>query len=329
MKCLVTGSAGFIGSHLSESLLQAGHEVFGIDNLVNGKLSNLSECVKLEKFKFLKADICDDSIFEKIETDFDVIFHLAGMSDVVPSIDNPKIYFNANVVGTFNVANFALKSKVQKLVYAASSSSYGIPEKYPTKESSTIDPQYPYALTKYLGEELLMHWAKVYKLPVISLRLFNVYGPRSRTSGTYGAVFGVFLAQKIAGKPLTVIGDGTQTRDFTFVSDVCNAFVMAAMSEISGEIFNVGSSNTYSINKLARLIGGEVLNIPKRPGEPECTFADISKIKSVLGWSPKISFTEGVKIMLENLDLWADAPVWNPETIELATRQWFKYLGNE
>jgi UDP-glucose 4-epimerase len=329
MKCLVTGSAGFIGSHLCESLLQAGNEVLGIDNLVNGKISNLKECMNKEKFKFVNADICDNRIFQNIENNFDVIFHLAGMSDVVPSIENPAIYFNANVVGTFNVANFALTSKIKKLVYAASSSSYGIPEDYPTKESSKIDPQYPYALTKYMGEELLMHWAKVYKLPVISLRLFNVYGPRSRTSGTYGAVFGVFLAQKIANEPLTVIGDGTQTRDFTFVSDVCNAFIMAANSEVSAEIFNVGSSSTYSINELVRLIGGKVLNIPKRPGEPECTFADISKIHSVLGWSPKISFEEGVEIMLKNLDLWADAPVWNPKTIELATQKWFKYLGNE
>jgi UDP-glucose 4-epimerase len=329
MKCLVTGSAGFIGSHLCEGLLQAGNEVLGIDNLVNGKLMNLSECINNGKFKFVNADICDSSIFQNMENNFDVIFHLAGMSDVVPSIENPTIYFNTNVMGTFNVANFALASKVKKLVYAASSSSYGIPKEYPTAESSKIDPQYPYALTKYMGEELLMHWAKVFKLPVISLRLFNVYGPRSRTSGTYGAVFGVFLAQKMAGEPLTVIGDGTQTRDFTFVSDVCNAFIIAANSEVSGEIFNVGSSNTYSINTLVRLIGGEVVNIPKRPGEPDCTFADITKIHTMLGWSPRTSFEEGVEIMLRNLDLWADAPVWNPESIELATKQWFKYLGKE
>ena len=163
-------------------------------------------------------------------------------------------------------------------------------------------PQYPYALTKYVGEQYVMHWAQVYKLPCVSLRLFNVYGPRSRTSGTYGAVFGVFLAQKLAGKPFTIVSDGSQTRDFTFVTDVADAFVKAADSNLAGEVMNVGSGNHYSVNQLVELLGGDKVHIPKRPGEPDCTFADIRKIKKLLGWSPRVTFGDGVAIMLENIE---------------------------
>jgi UDP-glucose 4-epimerase len=163
-------------------------------------------------------------------------------------------------------------------------------------------------------------------LPVVSLRLFNVYGPRSRTSGTYGAVFGVFLAQKLAGKPFTVVGDGTQTRDFTFVSDVVEAFVKAADSTVSGEIFNVGSGGTYSVNRLVELLNGPITHLPKRPGEPDCTLADITRIKKSLGWKPKVSFEEGVRIMLDHIDYWRQAPIWTPQTIAEATKEWFAYL---
>jgi UDP-glucose 4-epimerase len=159
------------------------------------------------------------------------------------------------------------------------------------------------------------------------MRFFNVYGTRSRTSGTYGAVFGVFLAQKINQKPFTIVGDGKQTRDFTYVTDVANACIMAAKSkESNGKILNVGSGNTYSINKLVDLLGGDKQYIPKRPGEPDCTFADISEIKDILNWSPKITLELGVKIMLENINYWKNAPVWNSESIKGATKDWFKYL---
>ena len=172
-----------------------------------------------------------------------------------------------------------------------------------------------------------MHWARIYDLPAVSLRLFNVYGPRARTSGTYGAVCGVFLAQKLAGKPLTVVGDGTQTRDFTYVSDVVEAFYVAANSKFTGECMNVGSSQTYSINQLVELLGGDVVNIPKRPGEPDCTFADVTKIMNLLNWSPKVSFEDGVSLMLKNIDYWRSAPVWDPASIADATKDWFTYLG--
>lgn len=179
-----------------------------------------------------------------------------------------------------------------------------------------------------MGEELVLHWARVYKLPAISLRLFNVYGPRSRTSGTYGAVFGVFLAQKLAAKPFTIVGDGNQTRDFTYVTDVADAFLAAARSTVSSEVFNVGSGSTIAINQLCQLLGGEVTHIPKRPGEPDCTFADVSRIRNVLGWSPKIDISQGVSEILREIDYWTDAPVWSPTSIAEATKDWFKYLGN-
>ncbi|MBC8226208.1 MAG: GDP-mannose 4,6-dehydratase, partial [Gammaproteobacteria bacterium] len=200
---------------------------------------------------------------------------------------------------------------------------------YPTNESAKIQPQYPYALTKRLGEELVMHWAQVYDLPSIALRFFNVYGPRSRTSGTYGAVFGVFLAQKLAGKPYTIVGNGKQTRDFTFVSDIADALLSAADSDISKGIFNVGSGETISVNRIVELLGGESINIPKRPGEPDITFADITCIQDQIGWSPKIKIEQGIKVLLENIDYWSNAPVWEPDSIAIATKDWFEYLGKK
>ena len=261
--------------------------------------------------------------------DVDWVFHMAGIADIVPSIERPDSYYQTNVTGTLNLLQCSLDAKVKRFVYAASSSSYGIPNIYPTPETSPIDPQYPYALTKYMGEELVLHWAKTYKLPAVSLRLFNVYGPRSRTSGAYGAVFGVFLAQKLKGKPFTVVGDGTQTRDFTYVTDVVDAFIKAAQSEINGEAMNVGSGNHYSVNRLVELLDGPIVNIPKRPGEPDCTFADTSKINKLLDWKPKITFEVGVKNMLNIIQNWNDAPVWNADTISQATSTWFKFLGKK
>jgi UDP-glucose 4-epimerase len=258
------------------------------------------------------------------------VFHLAALADIVPSINAPEAYFRSNVDGTFNVLQQARKVGVKRLVYAASSSCYGLADRIPTPETAEMRPQYPYALTKYMGEQLVMHWAQVYKLPALSLRFFNVFGPRARTSGTYGAVFGVFLAQMKAGKPVTIVGDGKQTRDFTFVTDVVDAVVKAAESNLSGQVFNVGSGGTYTINRLVELLGAkEIAYVPKRPGEPDCTFADITRIKSEIGWSARTPFADGVKIMLEHIDYWKDAPVWTPDTISEATKDWFKYLGKQ
>lgn len=327
MKSIVTGGAGFIGSHLVDLLLENGHAVTVLDNFSTGRALNLGH-VK-NKIELIECDLGQRGSWESAFEKADHVYHLAALADIVPSIQNPEEYFRANVDGTFNVLRAAEKNQVRRFVYAASSSCYGIPDNYPTPESADIRPQYPYALTKRLGEELVMHWAQVYKLPAVSTRFFNVYGPRSRTSGTYGAVFGVFLAQKLANKPFTVVGDGTQTRDFTFVTDVAAAIYAAAQSDCVGEIYNVGSGATVSVNRIIELLGGDKVFIPKRPGEPDSTFADITKIRTELGWSPKIPIEKGIEILLQHIDYWREAPVWTTEKIAVATADWFKYLGEK
>ncbi len=327
MRYLVTGGAGFIGSHIVDRLLQDGHDVTVIDNFSTGRPENLVRQRNNKNLRLVKEDVSVLGSIKKCFEGIEVVVHLAALADIVPSIVNPGGYYASNVTGTFSVVEAARLSGVKKLIYTASSSCYGIPDVYPTPELSEIRPEYPYALTKYMGEEIALHWAKVYKLPAVSLRLFNVYGPRSRTSGVYGGVFGVFLAQKLNGKSFTVVGDGNQVRDFIYVSDVVEAFVKVASSEIENGVFNVGSGKPQSVNKLVLLLGGEKKHIPKRPGEPDCTWADIRRIKRLLGWEPKVSFEEGVQKMLEQIDYWRDAPVWTPETIKKATGDWFKYLA--
>lgn len=330
MRCLITGAAGFIGSHLTDLLLSQGAEVTGLDNLTSGKIENLAEALNNPKFKFEKIDLTNVVELENLQDNFDHIFHLAALAEIVPSIQNPDVYFSSNVIGTYNLCQKARKMPLKKLVYAASSSCYGIPDHFPTNETSEIRPQYPYALTKFLGEQIVMHWNQIYKVPSISLRLFNVYGPRARTSGNYGAVMGVFLAQMLSRKPLTVVGDGEQTRDFTYIEDVASAFYMAATSKVDGAIYNVGSGQPRKIIDLARMISKEpFVNVPKRPGEPDQTFADISKIESELSWRPVFSLEDGISRVLKETSHWANAPVWTPQTIADATSDWFKYLGKE
>lgn len=328
MRYLVTGGAGFIGSNLVDELLRNGNDdVVVIDNFSTGRQENLAQHKDNNRVVIINADI---SNYEEISIhvkDVDIVFHLAALADIVPSVVTPMRYYKSNVTGTACLVEACRLAGVKKLVYAASSSCYGIPDVYPTPETAVARPQYPYALTKYLAEQIVLHWGKVYKMPVISLRLFNLYGLRSRTSGTYGAVLGIFLAQKLAGKPFTVVGDGTQKRDFVYVSDVVDAFIKAGSSDIKNEIFNVGSGDPYDINTLVSLLGGEAVYIPKRPGEPDCTWADIAKIKSMLSWQPKVSFKDGIGKIVRNINYWTDAPVWTPEKIKEATRDWFKYLS--
>lgn len=327
MKALVTGGAGFIGSHLVDHLLADGHHVVVLDDFSTGRPGNLELADAHPQFQAVRVDVAEEATIRPYFNGIDWVFHLAALADIVPSIERPLDYHRANVEGTISVLEAARKGGVRRFVYAASSSCYGIPDVYPTPESAEIRPQYPYALTKYVGERYVLHWGRVYRLPVVSLRLFNVYGPRSKTSGVYGAVFGVFLAQKLHDQPFTVVGDGTQTRDFIFVTDVVDAFVLAAASDVTGEVFNVGSGQTYSINRLVELLGGPVVHVPKRPGEPERTHADISKVRARLGWEPTISLEEGVKTLLEQIERWREAPLWTPESIAQATRQWFQHLA--
>tara|TARA_E500000178_G_C17027375_1_gene758735 strand:+ start:803 stop:1795 length:993 start_codon:yes stop_codon:yes gene_type:complete len=328
MNILVTGGGGFIGSHLCEKLVHDGHKITIIDNFCIGRKSNLKN-IK-DKVKIFDKDIRKYHSIKDLFKKIDIVFHLAALADIVPSIENPNDYYTTNVTGTYNILNLSLENKVKRFIYTASSSCYGIPKKYPTKETAEINPQYPYALTKRLGEELVIHFSKVYKLNASSLRFFNVYGPRARTSGTYGAVFGVFLAQKIARKPFTIVGNGKQTRDFTFVSDIVEALIKVSQKKnLSGEVFNVGSGKTVSVNKIANLLKGDKIKIPKRPGEPDITFACIKKIKNKTHWKPKISIEKGIQIMLKHLNDWKYAPVWTPNKIKKQTKKWFYYLGNK
>ncbi len=322
---VVTGGAGFIGSHMVDRLLAEGFRVHAIDNLSSGREENLSHHKGNPDLVLDIRDVrqvtSNDSLFRGAE----FVFHFAGVGEIVPSIEEPEAYLSANVMGTVHVLEAARHAGSCRFVNAASSSCYGLATELPTTEKADISPQYPYALSKYLAELSVFHWGQVYHLPVISIRIFNAFGPRSRTSGAYGAVFGVFLKQKLAGKPFTVVGDGTQTRDFLFVTDVVQAFCLAAFSDRKNEVYNLGAGSPQSVNLLVDLLGGgEVIHLPKRPAEPDCTFADISRIQSHLGWSPSVPFDDGVKRMLENIEYWRNAPLWEPASIQAATEAWFK-----
>ncbi len=325
MKSLVTGGAGFIGSNLVDQLVNIGHKVIVLDNFSTGRISNLSHHKK-KNVKIIRTDISKNKKIDKYFNKVDYVFHLAGLADIVPSIENPRKYFETNVNGTLNVLQASHKAKIKKFVYAASASCYGIPKSYPTNENAAIEPMYPYAFTKWQAEELIMHWFKVYNFPAVSCRFFNVYGLRSRTSGAYGAVFGVFIAQKLANKPLTIVGDGNQTRDFIYIKDLVSAIIKVAQRSKIGKIYNIGAGKEVKVNEIANLISNKTIHIPKRPGEPDRSLADISKIKKELNWKPKISINQGVKEILKNINYWKDAPVWTPTSIKKVTRSWFKLL---
>ena len=323
---VVTGGAGFIGSHMVDLLLDRGFAVRAVDNLVGGRRENVAHHAGNADFTLEERDIRSyrpgDPLFRGVK----YVFHFAGIGDIVPSIEQPLEYMSANVQGTVHMLECARQARVEKFVYAASSSCYGLAQ-VPTREDHVIAPQYPYALSKYQGEQATFHWHQVYKLPANSIRIFNAYGTRSRTSGAYGAVFGVFLRQKLAGTPFTVVGDGTQRRDFLYVTDVARAFLAAAETSHTGRFWNLGAGNPQSVNRLVELLGGEKIHIPKRPGEPECTWADITRITTELRWRPEVSFEEGVGKIVANIDYWKNAPLWDPESIAKATKTWFEYLS--
>ena len=272
-----------------------------IDNLSTGGIENISN---FKNIKFVKCDLSKkNNSWIKYFKNIDCVFHLAALADIVPSIEKPEKYFQSNVTATLNIIQACRKYKVKKLLYSASSSCYGITKHVPTNESHEISTQYPYALTKYLGEQICLHLRrKVYKIKVISLRLFNVYGTRSRTSGTYGAMFGTFLTQKLNKKPYTIVGDGSQSNFARY--RCCGGFFKSFKSNISNEVFNVGSGKHVSVKKIAKYLGGETVHIPKRPGEPDITFADTTKIKRKLNWKPKIDIKMGIKELIKNIDYW-------------------------
>jgi UDP-glucose 4-epimerase len=322
---VVTGGAGFIGGHMVDVLVEHGFAVRAIDNMVGGREENLAQHrnnpdVALEQ-RDIRSYVPDDALFRGAK----YVIHFAGIGDIVPSIERPMEYMSANVQGTVHMLECARQAGVSKFVYAASSSCYGLANT-PTTEDHPIEPKYPYALSKFQGEQAAFHWHLVYRLPVNSIRIFNAYGTRSRTSGAYGAVFGVFLRQKLAGKPYTVVGDGSQTRDFLFVTDVARAFLAAAETGHTGRVYNLGAGKPQSVNRLIELLGGDRVYIPKRPGEPDCTWADISRITTELGWRPQVSFEEGVAKIVANIDYWRNAPLWEPDSIAKATKTWFEFM---
>ncbi|MSQ73432.1 MAG: NAD-dependent epimerase/dehydratase family protein [Betaproteobacteria bacterium] len=323
---VVTGGAGFIGSHVVDLLVERGFAVRVIDNLNGGRLENIARHAAGAGFVLEERDIRsyqpDDPLFRGAK----YVFHFAGIGDIVPSMERPTEYMSTNVQGTVHMLECARNARIEKFVYAASSSCYGL-ARVPTGEDHPVAPQYPYALSKYQGEQAAFHWHKVYKLPVNALRIFNAYGTRSRSTGAYGAVFGVFLRQKLAGKPFTVVGDGSQRRDFLYVTDVAKAFLAAAEAKQTGYFWNLGAGRPQSINRLVELLGGEKAYIPKRPGEPECTWADTAKIEKDLGWRPEVSFEEGVTKTVADIDEWRHAPLWDSASIARATKSWFEHLG--
>ena len=328
MNILVTGGAGFIGSHFVDLLVTKKKikKIVVVDNLDDGTLKNLSKSLKSHKVIFKKADLRNLGKIKKLFKDVNIVVHFAALSDVVPSIVDPRLYLENNINGTINILESMKAFGVKKIVYAASSSCYGIPKKYPTNENSKMDPRYPYAMSKLICENVIEHWSKVYGLNFISLRLFNVYGTRSRTNSAYGAALGVFLKQKLLSKPFTIIGNGNQKRDFVYVTDVCEAFYKASIKNLSNNKINIGFGKPRKINEMVDIIGGSKIYIPKRPGEPDITHADIRLAKKILSWKPKINLEKGLERVLKNIDYWKNAPLWTSQKIKVATREWFKYL---
>ena len=323
---VVTGGAGFIGSHMVDVLVDQGYAVRVIDNMVGGRQENLAQHQSNPDVVIEQRDIRSYAPNDSFIQNAKYLIHFAGIGDIVPSIEHPMEYMSANVQGTVHMLECARQAGIKKFVYAASSSCYGLAQT-PTREDHPIDTKYPYALSKFQGEQAAFHWHHVYKLPVNSIRIFNAFGTRSRTSGAYGAVFGVFLKQKLANKAFTVVGDGSQKRDFLYVTDVARAFLAAAETDYVGRTYNLGAGKPQSVNRLVELLGGETTYIPKRPGEPDCTWADITRISSELGWQPQISFEQGVANIVSNIDYWLNAPLWDPDSIATATKTWFEFMS--
>jgi UDP-glucose 4-epimerase len=333
-KLIVTGGAGFIGSHLCEYLIDKGFKVICLDNLENGNKKNLINLEKNRNFTFYKTDINTVNFNNKAFKNVECVFHLAALADIVPSIENPLKYFNTNFNGTINILEIIRRNKIKKIVYAASSSCYGIPSFINNKvkkvsETFPTNPLYPYAESKYLAENAIKHWANVYDFSYVSLRLFNVFGPRSRSNKHYGAVIGTFISQKLNNKPFTIVGDGKQTRDFVYVADVVKAFYLSYKNKVKNEIINIGLSKPVSVKKLTSLIDkkNKVVYLPERPGEPRHIQSLNFKAKKILKWKPMYTFEEGIKIVLQNKDYWKKSPIWTKNKIKKATKNWFKYLS--
>jgi len=289
MRCIVTGGAGFIGSNLVDKLIDDGHEVIIFDNYSTGKKENVNP-----KAKFFLVDISHQPSFKSktmkdIMTGVDVVFHLAALARVQPSIENPIEYHNTNVNGTLNLLKACVDYDVKRFVFSSSSSVYGdVEEKdLPTSENANLNPMSPYALHKLVGEQYCKLFSELYDLETVCLRYFNVYGERQPIEGAYTLVMGVFAQQMLQGNSMTIRGDGNQRRDFTYVGDVIDANIkcMDYPLELNGDIFNVGNGDNKSVNQIATMMGGSRVHI-EPVIEPRVTLADNKKIKKVLDWKP-------------------------------------------
>ena len=295
----VLGGAGFIGSNIVDELLVQGHEVTVFDNFSEGKLENLAKWKGHERLEVIRGDIRELSQVKKAVYNKDWVFHLAAMSRIQPSITDPVLAFSQNVMGTTNVLEACRQGGVKRVVYSASSSAYGLKNPLPNREDMPTDCLNPYSLSKKNGEELMELYSRLYGLSTVSLRYFNVYGPRHQEEGSYSTVIAIFRRQKRMGQKLTIVGDGEQRRDFTFVGDVVRANILAAMNREATGVINIGTCQNYSINDLARMVGGDTVFIPERPAEARETLADNTKARTVLGWVPQIDLTTGLAVVEE------------------------------
>lgn len=291
IKVIVTGGAGFIGSHLVDELVKQDFEVHIIDNLLTGRKENINPAAT-----FHQVDIRDLETIKPIFKNAKFVFHLAALPRVQPSIQDPQTSHDVNASGTLNVLVAARDAGVKRLIYSASSSAYGNQKVFPLKESFPASPMSPYGLQKYIGELYCRLFSQIYGLETVSLRYFNVYGPRASLTGDYTLVIGRFLNQRRLGQPLTIVPDGNQSRDFTHVYDVVRANLLASQSgQVGrGEVINIGGGHDHSVNQVAKLIGGAVKFIEPRI-EPQRTLADISLAKKLLGWQPSIKLEEGIE----------------------------------
>jgi UDP-glucose 4-epimerase len=293
MKYLVTGGAGFIGSNLVDKLISLGHDVVCIDD-------ESAECHEQfywnDKAQNYKYDICDYDLIAPLFKDIDCVFHVASDARIQPAILNPKKSIQSNAVGTANVLELCRVNNVDRLIYSSTSSSYGKRALLPNQETQSPDPLTPYSAAKVFGENLARVYYNLYGLKTISLRYFNVYGDRQPLKGQYAPVIGLFLKQYNESKPLTVVGDGFQRRDFTHISDVIEANILASEVENGfGEVYNVGYGSNYAILDIANMISNNIEFIPPRIGEVQETLASNLKFKSLTGWTPKISLMDWIQ----------------------------------
>jgi len=295
MKCIVTGGAGFIGSHIVDRLIEDGNEVISLDN--ESATSNKEFYWNPQAYKAV-LDICDYDKIEPLFKSVDCVFHLAAEARIQPAIKNPCKASATNVLGTCNVLQAARENGVDRVIYSSTSSAYGLINSPPLTEDMPNDCLNPYSVTKVAGEELCKMYTKLFGLKTLIFRYFNVYGERQPIKGQYAPVVGIFLCQTEAGEPMTIVGDGLQRRDFTHVSDVVDANMLAMNTEsanIWGQTYNIGTGKNYSVLELAKMIGTKYTHIPERLGEARVTLADITKAKSSLGWQPKVELKDWIK----------------------------------